>query len=957
MSSPVRPLRFIQHSTTPSPLSRKRQRLDSSSVPSTPSKSTRNTLPPVPFSPYRFTSDNEVVANIAPHLSTPSLPLAVTLPATLPPTPTNSSSSSSAAMKAALDDLEAQSHLIRQQVAAEELSDKETARSYARQVTNYQVWWDENQAKLAADDPRRIVLPAYPIIPAKVALFLQYETTRPQKRKRPDGTESTATLGVSGVKLAISALENWRLNNQHKYPDVPEAQRGLRTDIRIKQFESAASHKEPQRVQMAHALKAKGTNADTFTSDDLKRCSMWCITDFKGPQNIYIGLRDRAMLLTSCGVAFRGDNTRHLLISDLFTTDVIMNAKGLGETVPALTFIADNAKHNQTGRTDEFGAFRHRFVELCPVGAIALVLFSYFHVRNAAVLKFAPDFSDPEYGDYGKRDWYRMHLFPSATDPMSDMSYDNHRKRVNLIYAKNGVNISKVTHAGREYSVKTAREYGATVHGAKALGGWSESGSFRPCYDRALPLDALLGAAMFDAARPETHFLAREYLEPPRELLGDVFPWVQDELIALEAREKENPFARDIALRQFFKLLVWFRTVILQDAALLYKQYPDAPLFKYAPFSTVLFQQFSAASVQRIKEVESTGNLALKNLPQNLVRGFQGALAGVSLAHRAERDETRVYIERLESQIQILTQPFMQQSLGKGKGSRRTTKMPVLIPPVLSIPTASLTTTGASSSALMLDPNSCLPPPAADFSLTGDSIDFSFMGDPMDVSFSHNSFDDLGIMPASSTSLPLPSTLPTLPSVSPSQVPLPIVSGFTSTASPSTFTPSSLLNPPIATASGHTTAQISAWNVLALKYSDQRLRRHQWDWVEKTSSFLPRYTFQRVLKITDIWTEWIEGIGGFLSVRDMNDTWAARWRTGTQTLKNEYGRRKKVIDLITRLAEKPNWNVELALRFIREVYEQDTKRFPTVRSFCDYLQSTKNNASVDILDRSCTFIG
>jgi hypothetical protein len=88
----------------------------------------------------------------------------------------------------------------------------------------------------------------------------------------------------------------------------------------------------------------------------------------------------------------------------------------------------------------------------------------------------------------------------------------DHRKRVNLIYERNGVNISKVTHAGREFSVKTAREYGASVDGAKVFGGWSDSGSFKPCYDRALPVDALLGAAMFNAMRPESHFLAREFL-------------------------------------------------------------------------------------------------------------------------------------------------------------------------------------------------------------------------------------------------------------------------------------------------------------------------------------------------------------------------------------------------------------------------------------------------------------
>ncbi|KAJ7663770.1 hypothetical protein DFH06DRAFT_1393433 [Mycena polygramma] len=61
---------------------------------------------------------------------------------------------------------------------------------------------------------------------------------------------------------------------------------------------------------MAHTLKAKGTNADTFTATDLMRCASWCLTNFKGPAQTYIGLRDRAMLLTSCSVAFRGDSTR-----------------------------------------------------------------------------------------------------------------------------------------------------------------------------------------------------------------------------------------------------------------------------------------------------------------------------------------------------------------------------------------------------------------------------------------------------------------------------------------------------------------------------------------------------------------------------------------------------------------------------------------------------------------------
>jgi hypothetical protein len=90
--------------------------------------------------------------------------------------------------------------------------------------------------------------------------------------------------------------------------------------------------------------------------------------------------------------------------------------------------------------------------------------------------------------------------------------YSAHNERVNLIHIRNDVSITKSTHAGRPFAAQTARAHGASVSGTKALGGWSESGSFRPCYDRAFPADALLGAAMFNARRPDAHFQPRNAL-------------------------------------------------------------------------------------------------------------------------------------------------------------------------------------------------------------------------------------------------------------------------------------------------------------------------------------------------------------------------------------------------------------------------------------------------------------
>ncbi|KAJ6579372.1 hypothetical protein B0H10DRAFT_1962910 [Mycena sp. CBHHK59/15] len=177
-----------------------------------------------------------------------------------------------AGIQRSLDDLELKSHAVCQVIAVEEQLDKETG-AHTLGMS-------------------RITSSAFPIIPSKVMLFLEYETMCAQKRKRDDGSSSMGTVGVLGVKQVISALEHWCLNNQHKYPDAPAAQIGLCFDLRIKTFESAAAHKEPLHIKMAHTLKAKGTNTDTFTSTNLMRCTVWCLTDFKGPSNIYIGLWD-----------------------------------------------------------------------------------------------------------------------------------------------------------------------------------------------------------------------------------------------------------------------------------------------------------------------------------------------------------------------------------------------------------------------------------------------------------------------------------------------------------------------------------------------------------------------------------------------------------------------------------------------------------------------------------------
>lgn len=149
------------------------------------------------------------------------------------------------------------------------------------------------------------------------------------------------------------------------------------------------------------------------------------------------------MHLLSATVAFRGDSLREVLWSDLLCTNIPMNDISLGaevkvisptwssslslQTLPlfqALVILADNAKHNQEGRIDEHGAFRHRLVELCPIGALAALFFGVFHITKVPLPDFKPDFSYPGFGEYGRREWYEYYAFPTKNMTKA-MSYDS----------------------------------------------------------------------------------------------------------------------------------------------------------------------------------------------------------------------------------------------------------------------------------------------------------------------------------------------------------------------------------------------------------------------------------------------------------------------------------------------------------------------------------------------------
>jgi hypothetical protein len=90
--------------------------------------------------------------------------------------------------------------------------------------------------------------------------FTNYATSNKKKRGSQAETITGSTVGKSQIAQAISALEDCRRNEQHKYKHIPDTQGRLRDDARVRAIESAVRHNEPKRIDSAQTLKAAGTS-------------------------------------------------------------------------------------------------------------------------------------------------------------------------------------------------------------------------------------------------------------------------------------------------------------------------------------------------------------------------------------------------------------------------------------------------------------------------------------------------------------------------------------------------------------------------------------------------------------------------------------------------------------------------------------------------------------------------
>ncbi|CAD6902450.1 unnamed protein product, partial [Tilletia caries] len=89
--------------------------------------------------------------------------------------------------------------------------------------------------------------------------------------------------------------------------------------------------------------------------------------------------------------------------------------------------------------------------------------------------------------------------------------------------------------------------------------------------------------------KPGAYHLPRATINPPPALLNKIWPDVEGALLGIEQGRLE----KDLAAQGFLRLLVYLRTVLVQDAVVMRKQFPQHPIFQHTIFADPLFIDYA----------------------------------------------------------------------------------------------------------------------------------------------------------------------------------------------------------------------------------------------------------------------------------------------------------------------------------------------------------------------------
>ncbi|KAE8189287.1 hypothetical protein A4X06_0g7249 [Tilletia controversa] len=643
---------------------------------------------------------------------------------------------------------------------------------------------------------------------------------------------SAKTIGWSTVKGYVTAVTDlWQQQQLRGVNSDPNPRQGP-----VTQLLAVEQLKETERKRSQHVDRGIGTHMDGYSREQMR-----LVVDHFVHRNSDASLRDCVCFLLSHFALLRGDDLRPIELADIHHLE--MRNEGLSDCF-AVMLLLRSGKTNKHGRV-EFGSFiRNKDASICPVGFLAFYLFSRFHVVGLP----APDFTSADR-------WYPLKLFRATKNGTTTkaISYNTQLDSIDDAFEAAGIVGSAKTHLARRSGAQMA-ELGGAEEGQCCLrvhAGFTRDGG--------------------------SYSLSRD-VHVKEELLKKVFPWADDWDAAISTGKTADGkrVEINIAARGFVRLLLRLRKVIIQDAVVLRKIFPNWFVWSHSLFGDRLFLQYErdllesldtpAASDDRIVQVlplladQIAANTAA--MQQAMASGFVAVGAQIaSFSHQqniilAEQQKFHgAQIQALHQHINALSGMYM------GALSAR--------PP--------LSTTTPSPIAAHGLPSSTGSTTAADSSST-------------------HSFADTARSPRPSLpSLLPPTSLPPSSSFSPVLPSLPLLGPFPPVS------PVVSQQPASAAARLEAPTPVTADNGAV---------------VARDEEVMPPFAQDRaVSSVVQLWTEWEYGLGGRVSVSHMDLRWGNKWRT-KDAIRKHYSRRINIIARINSLAAERHTTSEVAAQLL-----------------------------------------
>lgn len=314
---------------------------------------------------------------------------------------------------------------------------------------------------------------------------------------------------------------------------------------------------------------------------------------------IYDGINTILELLLGHHLLFRSRNKRNLELSDsVYTVEDTAQGK-----VPVLGFKFTEGKTlDASTPPQQMGACRNKDVEVCLVSAFAMSLWYRFDFKDQYGLlagSRAPDFMN-------KENWYPIKvLWTKSAKSMKEkqpISYNYEALLVRQCLKTVGLQSLKKTHLGRVVSARKADAKRIEECQIRRAGKW-RTDSVQNSYLSPYPFEFLHHTGGFEET--ERYFLPRD-IEPPEELQQEIFPWLEGEIAKLEERGDQLHLSiveRDRTAIKFLQMLKQFRSVIIQDLAVMKDISPGSIFSQHEITRKSQFLAFKARVEERVRNL------------------------------------------------------------------------------------------------------------------------------------------------------------------------------------------------------------------------------------------------------------------------------------------------------------------------------------------------------------------